>query len=253
MAQNKTKKRKKTKKKSAKLLHNPLFWCILIGFTASMIIIFVVEYNLRHTIPPIIIEECDLCKHASAPITPTERFRDQNAEHLIHAQKNGLKKAFKDKEDLYANIDSCLNNGILVKIEENRYYAIKDLTHSHPYLIPEAAKLLNDIGISFQQKLHENNLGNYKFCITSMLRTENDQKQLMHINRNATPNGSAHYFGTTFDIGYYKYEKNSLCESNPQVEQILKETLRELRQQCRFLIICEGRSKCFHITVTKCE
>ncbi len=244
---------KKKKKKSGKIIDKTLFWCILIGFAASIAIIVAVEYRMRNAPVDITVKECDLCKHASAPIDSTTRFRDKNALHWEHATRNGLSRPFKDKADLESNIDSCLNNGFLVPIKANRYYVIKELTHSHPYLTPEAAKLLNEIGVRFQEKLREKQLGNYKFLITSMLRTEEDQKKLTRVNRNATPNGTAHYFGTTFDIGYYKYEKNQICESNPQVEEIFKETLREMRKQCRFLIICEGRSKCFHMTVTKCR
>lgn len=253
MAKKTTKRTSKKKKKGEKFYKNPLFGAILGGVLVSIAIIFWVEYRKNHPRLDIIVEECDLCNTSTLPIKSTDRFRDWNPKHFAMAQQNGLKKSFANKEELEQKIDSCLKNGLLVKIRENRYYVIKDLTHSHPYLTPEAAKLLDDIGILFQQKLREKKLGNYRFRITSLLRTVDDQRRLACVNRNATPNGSAHYFGTTFDIGYYKYEKNSLVEHDPYVEEVMKETLRELRLQCRFLIVNEGRSKCFHITTAKCK
>ena len=62
---------------------------------------------------------------------------------------------------------------------------------------------------------------------------------------------SAHYYGTTFDIAYDKYDYNNQSYQNPKIEAILEKTLKELREECRMMIIRESSNKCFHITVVK--
>ena len=37
------------------------------------------------------------------------------------------------------------------------FYHLKELTHSHPYVVPEMADLLNEIGYIFKSKLKEKN------------------------------------------------------------------------------------------------
>ncbi len=41
----------------------------------------------------------------------------------------------------------------MVEIKTNDYYEVEELTHSIPYLVPEAANLLEDIGKNFQDSL----------------------------------------------------------------------------------------------------
>ena len=50
----------------------------------------------------------------------------------------------------------------MVEIKTNDYYEVEELTHSIPYLVPEAANLLEDIGKNFQDSLKNLNASIYK-------------------------------------------------------------------------------------------
>lgn len=194
-------------------------------------------------------EVTDYCNCASAPIKSKTSLHDINPEQLAHARANGLKHPIKNTDDFNARLDSLSDNGILVRIKPNRYYNIRPLTHSVPYLTPEARDLLKLIGIRFQKNLKKAGLPAYKFQISSLLRTVEYQRQLTRVNRNATPSESSHYYATTFDIAYDKYDRRGCSVSDPEIEAILENTLTELRSECRLMIIRERSNKCFHITV----
>ena len=191
------------------------------------------------------------CENATAPIQSKSKFKDVNSEQLAHAQTNGLKTVIKNQNQFESQIDSLVEKGILVKIKPNKYYNIRQLTHSYPYLTPEARDLLNLIGKRFQANLQAEGLPKYKFQISSLLRTIEFQRQLTKQNVNATFGLSAHYYGTTFDIAYDKYDRRGKSQQDPKVEAILEKTLRELREECRLMIIRESSNKCFHMTVVK--
>ena len=56
-------------------------------------------------------------------------------------------------------------------IKTGDYYEVEELKHSIPYLIPEAATLLEDIGRNFQDSLYNLNASLYKIKVTSVTRT----------------------------------------------------------------------------------
>jgi transcriptional regulatory protein LevR len=127
------------------------------------------------------------------------------------------------------------------------------LSHSHPYLTPKAAQLLEDIGKRYRKKLDENGMGNYAYHITSLLRTKESQKSLSRSNMNASSNTS-HLYGTTFDIAYRSVSKKPLPFINVEVSdakaiRLLSETIGELRRERRCVVVTERIEKCFHITV----
>ncbi|MDR3652601.1 MAG: DUF5715 family protein [Paludibacter sp.] len=197
--------------------------------------------------------DCDHVKYADVPIAPSTRLNDLNEVQLVHAEKNGLKEPFKSNEEFKSKIDSLVRKSVLVEVTENRFYQLKTLTHSEPYLIPEAVDMLNDIGYRFQEKLAEKKYNNYRFRITSMLRTEETQSSLSHHNGNATSH-SAHLYGTTVDISYknfYNVKKDSI-ESSYEAVQTLTHVLMEMRQECRLMVVRERHQSCFHITVVVC-
>lgn len=196
-------------------------------------------------------EATDYCNCATAPIKSKTRLRDVNPDQLAHAHANGLKRPIKDIKEFEAQADSLTDNDILVHIKPTKYYNIRPLTHSVPYLTPEARDLLKLIGIRFQKNLKAVGLPAYKFQISSLLRTVEYQRQLTRVNANATPSESAHYYATTFDIAYDKYDRRGRTVADPKIEAILENTLTELRAECRLMIIRERSNKCFHITVVR--
>ena len=140
----------------------------------------------------------------------------------------------------------------LVKIENNEFYHLDTLKHSIPYLVPEAADLLHDIGANFIDSLRNRGGDGYTIKVTSLLRTPESVNRLRRVNINAT-DSSTHQFATTFDISYV----NFYClDENRQINQgdlknLLAEVLYDLRQQNRCLVKYEYKTGCFHITVTR--
>lgn len=181
-----------------------------------------------------------------------DNYKDLNKVHLKYAKANGI-KGFKSDKEFRENIKKYLNGGDLVKIENSDYYVVDDLTYSHPYLTPEAAELLDEIGKRFQKKLDENNLKKNYYQITSLLRTGESQRRLSRTNTNASSNTS-HLYGTTFDITYArvfrkpKLSKDAEVADGPAIK-LLSEAIGELRKEKRCVVVTERNERCFHITV----
>lgn len=197
--------------------------------------------------------DCDRVRFASMPITPSEKLSDLNEIHLMHAQKNGI-TPFCSNEECEAKIKDMLEKSTLVEITDNRFYQLKSLSHSLPYLIPEAADMLNEIGYRFQERLAEKKYHNYRYRITSLLRTIDTQGKLCHRNRNAAKS-SAHLYGTTVDISYknfYNTETDTI-ESSWEAIQAMTKVLTDMRRECKLLVVRERKQACFHITVVCCK
>ncbi len=181
-------------------------------------------------------------------------YKDLNALHLKYATANGI-AAFKTDKEFLENSGRLVDKGKLVPIKNPDYYAVKTLTHSHPFLTPQAADLLDDIGKRFHKKLSQNNLGKSYFQVSSLLRTGESQKRLSRSNTNASSN-SSHLYGTTFDISYQKVIKKPLFGKTVEVVdgpamKLLSETLGELRKEGRLVVVTERKEACFHITVVE--
>lgn len=184
-------------------------------------------------------------------IEPTNKLRDRNTTHLLFAQHIGLNYGYKkDKAFLQAK-DSLVKNGLLVPIQDCEYYRIKEMEHSFPYLTPEAASLLEEIGMRFNDNLKAKKKKSHAIFITSALRTDESQRRLFRRNKNATRSTTSHLYGTTFDISYLEFFRNE-DESITQyksIQDILTQTMREMRNEKCCLVMREAKQRCFHITV----
>lgn len=143
----------------------------------------------------------------------------------------------------------------LVEIKSCDAYVVDSLTHSIPYLVPRAAELLKKIGENFQDSLANKGLNPNQIIVTSVLRTQSDQKRLRTGNRNATEN-SAHAYATTFDISHKRFHKLEDPKGYPtedvnpvHMKMVLSEVLRDLRKADKCLVKYELKQGCFHITV----
>ena len=179
-------------------------------------------------------------------------YKDLNKLHLKYAKANGI-KGFKSNKDFNENIEKYVDNDDLVKIETCDYYVVDKLTHSHPYLTPDAAKLLEDIGKRFQEKLDEHNLKKRYYQVTSLLRTGESQRRLGRSNVNASEN-SSHLYGTTVDITYARDFRKPKLDEDYEIEdgpaiKLLSEAIGELRKERRCVVVTERKERCFHITV----
>ena len=178
------------------------------------------------------------------PVRQYDRlFNDLNDTQLEAAIKNGLSSPITKEQ---AETDRRL-----VKIEPNQFYDIDKLTHSVPYLVPKAAKLLEDMGRAFQDSLFNRGYNrNHRFTVTSVLRTEETVRQLRHTNVNSTEN-SCHCYGTTFDISYFTYTtpKVGKAASVDKMRQILYQVAYDMQRQARCYVKYEKQQTCLHITV----
>lgn len=174
-------------------------------------------------------------------------FGDLNEKHLNMAQTIGI-----------APIASRQEAGHLKEklhpIQTNDLYKVDSLTHSIPYLIPDAAQLLDTIGSNFLDSLTAKGLNPNKIIVTSVLRTQDDVKRLRRRNVNASAN-SAHSYGTTFDVSWKRFEKVEDADGRPlqdvspdTLKLVLSEVLRDLRKAEKCYIKYERKQGCFHIT-----
>ena len=172
-------------------------------------------------------------------------FNDSNSFQLEAARRLGIEPVV-DLSSAY------FTKRPIVKVESNQYYQIDSLRHSLPYLVPEAAILLEEIGKNFIDSLHGRGGDSYKIKVTSLLRTPETVGKLRRINVNAT-DSSTHQYATTFDISY----TNFYClDENRQINQgdlknLLGEVLLDLKQQGKCLVKYERKTGCFHVTVNQ--
>src|SRR5690606_38775559 len=116
--------------------------------------------------------------------------------HLKAAKSHGIKN-LKDKKVL----DRYVSQGKLVKVKQRGYgYRLDKFTHSHPYLVPKANRVLSEIAREFVKKSGQN-----FFVVTSLTRTKADQNRLRRVNVNASSNDSSHCFGAAIDISYIRF------------------------------------------------
>ena len=171
-------------------------------------------------------------------------FNDLNKVHLEAARKIGIDPVASREEAEHASKK-------MVEVRTNEYYEVEELTHSIPYLVPEAADLLEDIGRNFQDSLRNLNASLYKIKVTSVTRTVADVKSLRKRNTNSSLN-SAHQYGTTFDVSWARYtkvdEEDTLNIDRDRLKMVLAMVLRDLRRADRCYVKHERRQGCFHIT-----
>ncbi len=175
-------------------------------------------------------------------------FNDLNDTQLAAAKKLGVSPLRARAEGEYR-----LGRG-LEKIQPCDAYDIDQLTHSIPFLVPTAKKLLQRIGENFQDSLAAKGLNPYQVIVTSVLRTEEDVKKLRRVNTNASAQ-SAHCYGTTFDLTYKRYRQLPHPSGRPAqpvredtLTLVLSEVLRDLRLQQQCYVKYERQQACFHIT-----
>ena len=171
-------------------------------------------------------------------------FNDLNDVQLAVAQKIGIEPISNREDAEHASKK-------MQEIKTGDYYEVEELKHSIPYLIPEAATLLEDIGRNFQDSLYNLNASLYKIKVTSVTRTVDDVKKLGKRNYNASMN-SAHRYGDVSWVRYTKInEKDTLNIDNDRLKMVLASVLRDLKRADRCYIKHERKQGCFHITVRK--
>lgn len=174
-------------------------------------------------------------------------FPDLNDLQLATARRLGIAET-EDREAAHQA------KSRLLYIGDSPYYRLERLSHSIPYLVPRAQRLLNEIGRNFIDSLQRKGLPFYKPVVTSVLRTKHDVARLRRVNANASEN-SCHQFGTTFDICYNNFYR-VIDPTDPaarqvwdgRLKEVLAEVLRDMREQGLCYVRYEVHQSCFHIT-----
>lgn len=181
--------------------------------------------------------------HKISRLNYKREFNDLNDKQLKAARKIGI-APIKSRE----MAENATRE--LVETNDEKAYVVDKLTHSIPYLVPEAAALLTDIGLAFQDSLVMKHMPQHKIIVTSVLRTRDDIKRLRRGNVNSSEN-SAHCHATTFDITYKRFlSRDGETQTDAvRLKAVLGEVLRDLRKQGRCYVKHEVKQACFHVTV----
>ncbi len=180
-------------------------------------------------------------------------LRDPNKMHILTGREMGLKEPFRKNADFLAVRDSIVQNGILIYVEDGAHFKKKEMSHSYPYLTKETVELVNEISDRFHQKLMEKKLNSYSLLLTSCLRTLESQNALRNCNLNATRDTTSHAFGASFDLSYWDFLEDStgnICRYK-NLQKILTQTIREVRNEKKCLVIKETGQFCFHCTTIR--
>ncbi len=174
-----------------------------------------------------------------------EVFNDSNKYQYAHAERIGIEPI----SDLYFAYHT---RRPLRHITTCDLYKVDSLTHSLPFLVPEAARLLEDIGRNFIDSLASRGADGYRIKVTSLLRTASSVRRLRRVNVNAS-DSSTHRFGTTFDLSYVKFHCLDTTRTihDGDLKNLLAEVLLDMRTAGRCLVKFERKTGCFHITAIK--
>lgn len=170
-------------------------------------------------------------------------FNDSNELQLKGAQRWGIAPLSHDLASAWH-----LKKPI-VKIETCRAYVVDSLTMSMPFLVPHAAKLLEEIGLAFSDTVRARGGHEYRIKVTSLTRSDYTVSRLKRRNRAATTE-SCHRYGTTFDISWTRFEclDSTHVVSLEDLKNILAEVIQERRQKGKCYAIFERKQGCFHVT-----
>lgn len=174
-----------------------------------------------------------------------ELFNDSNYVHWAEAEPIGIDPL----TDTYSHLNT---RRPLVKVTSCADFYVEPLTYSRPYLIPEAAMMLHEIGRRFNEELAARSGARYRVKVTSVLRTPDTVRRLRRTNRNAV-DSSVHQLGTTVDISYSRFvaDDTKVTHSAEDLKALLAEVLTEMRDEGKCWVKYEIKQPCFHITVRR--
>ena len=172
-------------------------------------------------------------------------FNDSNYVHWAEAERFGIRPLTDTRSHWQI---SCP----IVRVTTCADFFLDTLIYSRPYLVPQAASTLREIGQRFRDTIAARGGGDYRIKVTSLLRTPRTVKRLRRRNRNAI-DSSVHQLGTTFDISYASFVASSPspARSVDDLKAILSEVLKAMREENKIWVKYEVGQPCFHITARK--
>lgn len=197
--------------------------------------------------------------------------RDKNAKQIAVAQSLGVRAGGQ------AAIERLVREGRLVPLgDSTEYWVLRKMTHSVPYVTPDARALLVEVGRRFHARLDSAGLPRFRMKVTSALRTDETQAELRKSNPNASQTVSAHEFGTTMDVSYERFAvpaaprdtaraaappvpwemEAAMLEQTAKgngraIQALLGRSIAELRAQGALLVMMENGQTVFHFTVAR--
>ena len=132
--------------------------------------------------------------------------RSRNSVHVDTAERLGIEPIA-----TRAGLDSArVASDSLVAVPSTDRYEVWDGEHSDPLLTPDGVASLDSIAARFGASLDALGLPRYRFTVSSVLRSAEDQAELRGVNSNAASGRSSHEYGTTYDITYRRYSPRPL-------------------------------------------
>lgn len=204
-------------------------------------------------------------------VYPAPRYRDAAGNVVRNRVYSvpGFRRTFPDLQDIHwasaqkwgvrpvANREQAeLRKEELVYVGGCPYYTMDaGMNRSIPYLVPQAAELLQRIGRNFLDSLAVKDIPLHTLIVTSVLRTDEDVRKLRRYNTNASEQ-SCHRCGTTFDISYNRYNTvtppggpERRAVRSDTLKWVLSEVLRDMRKAGHCYVKYEVKQGCYHVTV----
>ena len=159
--------------------------------------------------------------------------RSRNARHVALAESLGV-----GPPDTRAEAESLAVRYDFVRVATDSLYTVLPTTSSLPLLTPSAAAALDSIAVRFRAYLGQRGLPPFRFAVSSLWRTGEDQAALRGTNVNAAAGRSSHEYGTTYDLTYnptrYSPAPDALPPPprlDPRVPGLIEPMLRERLDQ----------------------
>ena len=176
--------------------------------------------------------------------TFSNRLTDRIIDYYSDARRTGI-EACEDEND----IKKKLADRSLVRITSGHLMVIEKMSYSYPCLTVSSRELLEEIARRFREKARKAGLNGSRFIVTSMIRTNDQMKQLRRINSNASAN-SPHMNGNAFDISYIRFRSRKLFITDCDrkfLKEALAEIIVELRDEDKCWATYERNQSCFHV------
>lgn len=137
------------------------------------------------------------------------------------------------------------SRGDLLRIPEvGRGFHLDRLTHSEPFLLEAAKDILYQMANRFADAMEGTADEGASIRITSLTRTQKQQRRLRRRNANAYNGQSTHNYGASFDIAFIDRPSNDVGCGGPS--WALQSILQDMQEKGQILVIPEGN--CMHIT-----
>jgi hypothetical protein len=149
--------------------------------------------------------------------------RSLNPRHVALAEQLGIAPVARRSA-----LDSVATAHEFSHVETSWRYVTLNTTHSIPRLTADATASLDSIATRFAARLADHDVPPFKFAISSLLRSSEDQARLRRTNSNAADGNSSHEFGTTYDVAYRRYEPAMGVLPAPRVDERVPTALRPL-------------------------